>query len=184
MENWRSLLKADPTDWLLEESNPSVRYFALRDLLDLPEDDCRVQNAKLMIMQTGTVPKILTKQREESYIKNFPSFYTFKYKGLVWSLITLAELGATPDTQIKEQCEYLLSRSQETKDGGFSMHEAMKTGGGRISEVIPCLSGNMVWCMIRFGYLEDERVARAIGWLSRFTRVQRRRGNRTCRTTL
>ncbi|MHB1314746.1 MAG: nitrogen fixation protein NifH [Christensenellales bacterium] len=170
MNDWKAVLKADPTDWLLEEENPSVRYFALKDISDKPEDDAEVQTAKQEIMRRGLVPEILEKQREEAYVNNFPSFYTFKYKGLVWSLITLAELGASPETQIREQCEYLLKNAQEKGDGGFSMHEAMKTGGGRISEVIPCLSGNMVWCLIRFGYLHDPRVQKGIQWLNRFAR--------------
>ncbi len=29
-------------DWLLEEDQPSVRYLALRQLLDRPEDDAEV----------------------------------------------------------------------------------------------------------------------------------------------
>jgi hypothetical protein len=32
---WKSLLKADATEWLLEENNPSVRYFALTVLICL-----------------------------------------------------------------------------------------------------------------------------------------------------
>ena len=51
------------------------------------------------------------------------------------------------------------------------MHEAVKTGGGRISEVIPCLTGNMVWCMIRFGYLDDPRVQKGISYITRFLRL-------------
>jgi len=29
---WKSLLKADATEWLLEENNPSVRCFACRSM--------------------------------------------------------------------------------------------------------------------------------------------------------
>ena len=31
---WKKVLKADPTDWLLEEEDPSVRYLALRDIVE------------------------------------------------------------------------------------------------------------------------------------------------------
>ncbi len=37
MNDWKSKLKADQTAWLLEEDNPSVRYFALVDLLEKVE---------------------------------------------------------------------------------------------------------------------------------------------------
>ncbi len=153
MSDWRATLKADPTEWLLEEDNPSVRYFTLIDILDMPEDDTVVQTARQEILQSGTVPDILQKQREVEYLKAYPRFYTYKYKGLVWSLIVLAELGAELNPQIKEQCEYILSNSQEQQYGGFSQNTAVRTGGGRLTEVIPCLTGNMVWSLIRFGYL-------------------------------
>jgi len=170
MDDWKTLLKADPTDWLLEDENPSVRYFALRDISDRPEDDAKVQSAKREIMRTGMVRAILDMQREPAYLQTYPRFYTCKYKGLVWSLIVLAELGAGVDPQIREQCEYMLDNAQEKKDGGFAQNTARKTGGGRITEVIPCLTGNMVWSLIRFGYLEDPRLRRGIDWLTRFMR--------------
>ena len=170
MSDWRATLKADLTEWLLEEDNPSVRYFTLIDILDRPEDDTAVQTARQEIMQSGIVPDILQKQREVEYLKAYPRFYTYKYKGLVWSLIVLAELGADLNPQIKEQCEYMLSHSQEQQYGGFSQNTAVRTGGGRITEVIPCLTGNMVWSMIRFGYLEDLRLQKGIDWITRFMR--------------
>lgn len=170
MGDWKALLKADPTGWLLEENNPSVRYFTLKDILDKPEDDTEVQTTRRDIMQTGLVPDILVKQREPGYLKTLPQFYTSKYDGLVWQMILLAESGADTNPQIKEQCEYILGNSQETSDGGFSMHTAAKTGGGRKTEVIPCLTGNMVWCLIHFGYLGDPRLQKGIDWITRYTR--------------
>ena len=46
MNNWKSLLRADPTEWLLEKDNPSVRCFTLTDILDKPENDSEVREAK------------------------------------------------------------------------------------------------------------------------------------------
>lgn len=168
MPNWKPILYSDTIDWLLEKENPSVRYFTLKDLLDKSDQDPEVPQAKHEIMERGIVPQILQKQQEDSYIRNFPKFYTDKYEGLVWQLIVLAELGAGPNPQILEQCEYLLDHSQETEDGGFAMHTAAKKGGGRIMEVIPCLTGNMVWSLIRFGYFDDPRLQKAINWINRF----------------
>lgn len=172
MGDWKAFLKADPTNWLLEEENPSVRYFALKDILGKPEDDLTVQNARQGIMETrtGIVREILMRLQEPAYLQTYPRFYTSKYKGLVWQLILLAELGVDANSHIKTLCEYILSNSQEKKDGGFSMHASAKTGGGRISEVIPCLTGNMVWCLIRFSYLDDPRLQRGIDWIIRYSR--------------
>lgn len=46
MSDWKSVLKADPVDWLLEKDNPSVRYFALSRILDKPQNSSEVQEAK------------------------------------------------------------------------------------------------------------------------------------------
>ena len=170
MSDYKALLKADPTDWLLEEENPSVRYFALRDLLNKPENDADVIAARQAIMQKGIVRDILEQQHDPAYVQAYPRFYTAKYDGLVWSLITLAELGATLDEQIRSQCEYLLVHAQEPADGGFSQHTSARNGGGLVSEVIPCLTGNVVWCLLRFGYANDERVIKGLDWLTAFMR--------------
>jgi hypothetical protein len=170
MSDWKANLNADPTEWLLEEENPSVRYFTLRDILGKPEEDAAVRAVKQEIMERGLVREILEIQQESEYIQKFPRFYTDKYKGLVWQLIVLSELGAGINPQIKEQCEYLFEHSHEPKDGGFSMHGSAKLGGGRITEVIPCLTGNMVWCLIHFGYLDDPRLQKSIDWITRYMR--------------
>ena len=167
---YQSLLKADPTDWLLEESEPSVRYFTLRDILGRPEDDPQVAQARQAILLRGTAREILNKQRDPEYLQAYPRYYTYKYRGLAWQLIALAELCAEPDEQIRAQCEYILENAQEKTQGGFSQHTSAKNGGGRMSEVIPCLTGNMLWCLLRFGYIDNARVRKGIDWLTTFLR--------------
>jgi hypothetical protein len=171
MTDWRSLLKADPADWLLESENPSVRYFTLIDLLRKNEDESDVKEAKTAIMKTGPVPQILAKQKNEGHWEKPTSFYSYKYKGTVWQLLILAELGADErDERIKRACEFILSSSQDRESGGFSAWQSMKTGGGRYAGVIPCLTGNMVWSLIRFGYLSDPRVQKGINWIVKYQR--------------
>jgi hypothetical protein len=94
MGYWKSVLKADPTGWLLEKDNPSVRYFALSQILDKPQNSSEVQEAKKEIMTTGVVPKILATQNIGGYWEAPEKFYTAKYKGTVWQLIILGEFGA------------------------------------------------------------------------------------------
>ena len=163
-------LTAETLDWLLEEENPSVRYFALKDLLDLPEGDAEVQCARCQIMKTGPVQEILQKQNTPEYRAKYPAFYTGKYASLVWQTIVLAELGATPNDLIREQCGYLLRRSQEKEQGGFSQHGAARMEGGLPSEVIPCLTGNMVFALLRLGLADDPAVQKSIGWITRYQR--------------
>jgi hypothetical protein len=171
MKDWRSVLKADSTGWLLGKDNPSVRYFALMDILEKSEKKSELKEARGKIMETGAVPRILAKQKKEGYWEAPERFYTAKYKGTVWQLIILAELGADEsDERIKKSCEFILQNSQDPESGGFSVWRSAKTGGGRSSGVIPCLTGNMVWSLIRFGYLEDPRVKRGIDWFTAYQR--------------
>jgi hypothetical protein len=171
MDNFHSVLKADPTDWLLEKDNPSVRYFILRDILEKPEEDLELQEARLEIMKVGLVKALLAKQKEEGYWEIPESFYTAKYKGTVWQLLILAELGADiTDVNIKKACEFILNYSQDRQSGGFAYSASAKTGGGRHSEVIPCLTGNMAWSLIRLGCLYDPRVKQAINWITSYQR--------------
>ena len=153
METWKSVLNSDPIDWLLEEDNSSVRYFSLTELLEKPFSDNDVKATKDNIMRIGIVPKILSKQNENGYWMSPDKFYTSKYKGAVWQLIILAELGADEkDKRIRKTCEFIIKYAQDHDSGGFSIWHSKREGGGRHSGVIPCLTGNMVWSLLRFGY--------------------------------
>jgi hypothetical protein len=169
--DWKSKLKADPMDWLLEEDNPSVRYFTLTELLDKSQTDEETQKAKTAIMKGGVVPKILAKQNSDGSWDTPTMFYTAKYKGSSWQLLILAELGAdSEDDQVKKACEFILESSQHHESHGFSITRAEKIGGGRQSGVIPCLTGNMVYSLIRLGYLDDPRVQAGINWITTYQR--------------
>ena len=170
MSNWKSTLKGDPTGWLLEKDNPSVRFFTLTEILDRLENDPEVREAKHEIMTNGVVPKILALQQNGGHWETPESFYSAKYKGTVWQLIILAELGAEEkDERIKKACEFILRNSQDRESGGFSNAKS-KIGGGSHDSVLPCLTGNMVWSLIRFGYLEDYRVQQGINWIITYQR--------------
>lgn len=169
--NWKTLLKADPTDWLLEKDNPSVRYLALTCLLDRPCDAPDVSEARSDIMVKGVVPQILARQGGDGAWEKADRFYTAKYAGTVWQLIILAELEADGrDKRIRMACDYILENSQDRQSHGFSIHRSVKTDGGRHSEVIPCLTGNIVFSLIKLGYLENTDVRHAINWITRYQR--------------
>lgn len=43
---WKEQLKPVPLEWLLEQENPEVRFWALQDLLDHAYDDPEVIEAQ------------------------------------------------------------------------------------------------------------------------------------------
>lgn len=155
---------ADPTDWLLEEDadNPSVRYFALKDLVGLPESDEHVQQARSAIMKTGPVPAILEAQGPEGYWVKEGSGYSPKYRATSWSLLMLAELRADPDEpRVQSGCQYLLEHSLAANDA-FSVYQKPVPSGA-----VHCLNGNMIFALQRLGFGDDPRVEAAREWLAR-----------------
>jgi hypothetical protein len=164
MSDWRRKLNDDPIPWLLEPDpeNPSVRYFALRELLDRPENAPEVQAARAAIMETGPVPAILDAQYPDGYWVKPGGGYSPKYRSTVWQIIFLAELGADPaDERVRRGCEYLLSHSIAA-NGAFSVYQKPIPSG-----CIPCLNGNLLYALQRLGYGDDPRVQAALDWLVR-----------------
>jgi hypothetical protein len=151
MNDWRPLLKADPTPWLLEADNPSVRYFALRDLLDHPRDDAEVIAAQKAIMASRPVREILEAQYPQGYWIKTGRGYSPKYRGTVWQLMLLADLGTSSNDAIEKACRHVLENSFIPEAGLFSATKA-ETG------TIDCLNGNLLHAFIRLGYTDDPRV--------------------------
>jgi hypothetical protein len=155
-------IRPETMRWLLEEGNPSVRYFALRDLQGKGSDDPELVDARRAIMAKGVVPRILAKQDAGGFWGDPERFYQDKYGGAAWQGLLLPQpMAGGSDERIKKACEFLLARSQDREGGGFSV-EGTEKNGGRHSMAVPCLTGNMVFAFIRLGYLGDARLERAI----------------------
>lgn len=157
---WRTHVRGDPLPWLCESDsrNPAVRYFALRELLDRPDDDLDMLAARAAIMTDGPVPAILAAQHPDGYWEQPGSGYG-KYRGTVWQIMFLAEMGADPnDARVRLGCDYVLAHSVAS-NGGFAYYKKPEPGG-----VVHCLNGNLLAALIRLGWLEDPRVQRALAW--------------------
>lgn len=164
MGDWRGALRVDPADWLLEPSNPAVRHLALRQLLDEPDDAPLVVKARRAAMRADPIASILAAQAPEGYWQKPGPGYAKKYTGTVWSLMFLDQMGADPaDPRIGRACAYVLAHSAATS-GGFAASGSHLEGPPPPSGVLHCLNGNLLRALIGFGYLDDGRVRRAIGW--------------------
>ncbi len=187
--DWKSMLKADLLDWLLEPENPSVRFFTLRDLLDHPPNDPMVVEAKPSIRGWEKVSKILGKQKQEGYWESPEDPYNPKYKATYWQIMILGMLGLDKsDERVRKACDYIFRFQHQ--DGGFT---SLKEEGARNEyeyvrrrmlnrgreppsfEVwapeavregeMSCLTGNICAALIRLGYADDRRVHKALDWL-------------------
>ena len=89
-------------------------------------------------MTSGAVPRILAAQGEDGHWEGRDRFYTAKYRGTVWTLIILAELGADGgDERVRRGCEALLRDAQDRESGGFAMHACKEGGGARAARSSP-----------------------------------------------
>jgi hypothetical protein len=153
--------------WLLDPETPAVRHLALRRLLDRPADDPDVVAAGRAAMDAEPIASILAAQHPEGYWEKPGPGYATKYRGTVWQLIFLDQLGADPaDERIVRACDYVLEHSIAAS-GGFGASGAATDRPPPPSAVIHCLNGNLLRAMIGFRRLEDPRVQGAILWAAR-----------------
>ena len=166
-EDWRRQLRGNPLPWLLHPDSPAVRHVALRDLLGRPSGDPEVADARATAMASDPIAAILAAQHRDGYWEKPGPGYATKYRGTVWQLIFLDQLGADPtDGRIQAACAYVLAHSQAST-GGFGASGRAGTAPPPPSAVIHCLNGNLLRALIGFGCLEDQRVQEAIEWEAR-----------------
>jgi hypothetical protein len=162
MSDWLGRLNEDAMAWLLEAdpANPGVRYLALTDLLGRPAQDPEVAAAQRNVMASGPVPAILNARHPDGYWIQPGPGYNPKYRGTVWQISFLAQLGADGrDPRVRAGCEYVLEHTRAPY-GGFSMDA--RPGG-----MIHCLQGNLAAALLDLGWLGDERLGQALDWLAR-----------------
>ena len=157
-QDWKKALKADPTNWLLEESDPAVRYLALRDIVDA--DDKEIKTARRKAHREGPIATILDNMAPEGYWIRPGMVYVPKCQGTVWSIIALAQMGASieEDKRVGTACNYLLDNAMSTGGQFSSTCEAYKT--------FNCLQGNMLTSLMDMG-CKDDRLDIAYEWTAR-----------------
>jgi hypothetical protein len=156
-QDWKKLLKADPTDWLLEEDEPGVRYLALRDLAEADEKE--VEAARKKAHREGPIAAIMENMNPAGYWITPGLGYTPKFKSTVWQILSLAQLGASieEDKRISTTCNYLLDHAL-AKGGQFIAR--------RPSDMGLCLQGNLLAALTELG-CKDKRLDTAYEWTAR-----------------
>lgn len=191
----------NPEGWLLEPSNPSIRYLALRHLLHRGEGDADVQAARAAIAESPIVRRIFRKQAPEGHWGDPTTPYNPKYRATYWTVMALGFLGLSRDDErVRRAAEYLFAFQQP--DGGFAergeegarreyayvVDRAQKRGNPPPAEsdfiadcihqfTLSCLTGNVAAALLRMGYGDDPRVGRAVDWL---VRIQNADGGWLC----
>ncbi len=145
-------------DWLLEPSDIGVQYLAIRDLTETSEKELMV--AQKLAHSEGPIAQVLANMNKAGYWEQPGAGYYPKYKSTVWSIILLAQLGASVemDERITTACSYLLDHTL-TADGHFTVN-------GLPSGTADCLQGNLCAALLDLGS-KDQRLDKAFEWMAR-----------------
>lgn len=145
------------TEWLLDPSQPAVRYRTLVDLLGRREADAEVRESLAAVPKRGWAQDILRLQRSAGHWESRADLYRPKYTATMWRFLVLSDLGLTAsDPRMRRTCELFLTEYARP-DGGFDMPGAVPSEH--------CLTGNVARVLIRSGYVGDRRVRSAIDWI-------------------
>jgi hypothetical protein len=156
MKDWKSALRDDPTEWLLEESDPSVRYFTFRWLFDKPQEDIEVIAASDAIARSVPVQKILKRQRPGGYWGSNPH----PHYGSRGHLMLLTWLGYRGDEAVRQSMQEYINKCV-SEDGAYGV-----TLKGR-TICLPCHGAGLLRMMLWFGLEDDPRGRQIIDWLIR-----------------
>ncbi|MGE5141349.1 MAG: hypothetical protein ACM3JD_17920 [Rudaea sp.] len=155
MRDWRSVLKGDAMEWLLEESNPSVRYHALLWLCDQPENSADVVRTRRAIARSAPVQKIIADQRPGGYWGSDPR----PHHATAGHLRLLLWLGAPRSEAVRKAMDYRVACL--LPDGAYGI------GTPERAYLVPCHGAEMLSLMLRYGYAADPRTRKLLDWLLR-----------------
>ena len=151
--------------WLLEEDNPSVRYFTLRDILGLEESNDKVGEACKEIMESGPVPEILALQSDKGWWDNPDSMSMPMYLSTAWQLMLLAELGTDGGHERIRRAVELIFAELQKPDGSFP-HEGERWRKKHAMDLV-CNDAMIAFGLAGLGVnIQDERMARTFEFLA------------------
>jgi hypothetical protein len=128
--------------------------------MQVPAEDRELRRTRRLAHANGPIAAILAKMAPEGYWVRPGSGYNPKYRSGVWSLILLAQLGASIEEDKRIETAI-----------GFYLDHALAPAGQISSTTGPggtidCLQGNMLWALTQLG-CEDARLKPAVEWTAR-----------------
>ncbi len=151
-----SVVPDETVAWLTTVDNPAVSVLTRRTLLG-EGDSPKMRDLWGRRNDYAPVRAILDAQREDgSWLP--PERDYKKYEGSLWQVIFLGEMWANEeDERVGRAIEYALSRQLD--NGAWSPN-------GKASAAGPCLTANVGRALARMGLAGDERIVRALAYLT------------------
>jgi hypothetical protein len=143
--------------WLLEPSQPAVRYRTLTELLGRPASDPEVREAKERVGEVGFAAELLQGRDPGGWWVSEQNLYTPKYLATNWQMLALSDLAVDrTEPRVRRSCELWMERFA-LRGGGV--------GGNSKGTGHHCVVGNMTRALLRMGYVDDPRIPRSLEWL-------------------
>ena len=153
----------DVLEWLLEPSDPSVRYRTLVELLD-QSGTAEAQEAKKAIAGSEAVKKLMTLMHPDGY------WIQTDYKGRIHGADTEYGSFATTHFCLAYLAELGMGRTDPLVEKAASRYLSLQKGDGDWWQHLSCLYAYNIRTFIMLGYRDDQRVQRAIDLMLRTSR--------------
>lgn len=166
MVEWKDVLQADPTDWLLSEGQAWVRYRAMLDLLDKPEEDSEVKEARQALLEHPQMQNLI----EE--LKEWPGYPLKRHsdaKHPLHKLAVLADFGfRAGDPAMPWIVKEVMAH--QSSEGAFQITVEIPIRFGGTGKPqwtwMLCDAPTILYALLAFGLGENEAVQRAVHHLT------------------
>ena len=156
-------------EWLLEETNPLVRYHTLTELLDRPLNDPDVRESLTGMINSPPIHNIFRKQNDdggflqETQVKRWGKWAQFgylpKYKATIWQAHFLAQVNIPKDnSRIQKLGEYLFKTTYDKETGKFGL------------DIMTCLNSYIIYALCKFGFEKRPEIEKAFNFQVQYQR--------------
>lgn len=147
--------------WLLEDDNPSVKYFTRKDILGEKLSKNEVDALNKEILASEPVKSILELQNSQGWW--YEDNFTFNplYKNTFWQLYFLSQLGINKSNKDVDKAVHLIVKHMQNDKGSFP-------SAGRYTGNLPCMQGITLETLLRLGYTNEDFMKKAINFLADF----------------
>ncbi len=149
-------LNDTPAGWLLDKSDPSIRYLTRREILNEPtsEEDYR------SILESPSIRRLVSQKGNILGTSSNPDQY---YKGSTWCFAEAVERGLDKRTHVVSTTAEFIMNTYQTSSGGFGLNWKPLLD-------LACRTGDMVKYLLKAGY-RDDRITRGVEWIVKHQRA-------------
>ena len=165
MDKWKRQLKADPTEWLLTEGQPWVRYRAMLDLLGKSEEDSEVKEARQEMLEHPQVQGLI----EE--LNGWPGYPLKRHNDAKHPLHKLAVLADFGFRASDPAMPWIVKRvmAHQSPEGAFQITVQIDPRYGGTGKPqwnwMLCDAPTILYSLLSLGLQKNEGVQRAVGHL-------------------